>query len=56
MNAIAAYYVVIANEEARKASAAPRYHVAPRTASRSRIGSIVAALARPVRRTAGSAA
>jgi hypothetical protein len=55
MNAIAAYYVVIANEEARKASAAPRYLVAP-PASRSRIGSIVAALARPVRRTAASAA
>ena len=56
MNAIAAYYVVIATDEARKASAAPRYNVAPPETSRSRIGSIVAALARPVRRTAGSAA
>ena len=56
MNAIAAYYVVIANEEARKATAGPRYNVAPPAANRSRIGSIVAALARPVRRTAGSAA
>ncbi len=56
MNALAAYYVVIASEEARKASAAPRYNVAPPAAKGSRIGSIVAALARPVRRTAGSAA
>jgi hypothetical protein len=56
MNALAAYYVVIASEQAQKAAASPRYQVAPPAAKRSRIGSIVAALARPVRRTAGSAA
>ena len=57
MQPLAAYYVMVATEEARKASVEPRYQVAPpATKTHSRITSIVAALARPVRRTSASAA
>jgi hypothetical protein len=57
MQPLAAYYVMVATEEARKASAEPRYQFAPPARkTRSRIASIVTALARPVRRTSASAA
>ena len=55
MNAVAAYYVVVATEEARKANATPAYRVAPPKGP-SRIAALVASFSRPIRRTAASPA
>jgi hypothetical protein len=55
MQSVAAYYVLVASELANDASARPRYsHAAP--AKRSRLSSVLAAFARPVRRSATAAA
>ncbi len=57
MQPLAAYYVFLANEEARQADARPHYRTqTPRRSTRSRFSAAVATLARPVRRSAGSPA
>jgi hypothetical protein len=54
MQSIAAYYVMVASEVAREASATPRYAHAPRRTSR--IAALLASIGRPVRRAAVAAA
>ena len=59
MQPIAAYYVFIANEEARNAEFRHRRYasVPPKRSSRSRVAAALSAVVRPVRRQhAGSAA
>ncbi len=57
MQPLAAYYVFLANDEARQADARRPYRSVPPTRSgRSRVGAAVAALVRPVRRSAASPA
>jgi hypothetical protein len=56
MQSIAAYYLVVANEEARKASARrPYQHVPPKKSGRSRLSSALSSLARPFRAAASPA-
>jgi hypothetical protein len=55
MQSIAAYYVIVANDIARD-SQKPRYRVAARPRLLGRIGATLAAITRPVRRTAAQAA
>jgi len=56
MQPLAAYYVFVANEEARNASTRPYRSAPPKHAGRSRFGAAVAALVRPIRRTAATPA
>ena len=50
MQPIAAYYLVIATEESRKASARrPYQHVPPKRSGRSRLSGAVSSLTRPFR-------
>ena len=56
MQPLAAYYVVVANETARKAQAHPRYQSAPPAhARRTRFAAAVASFVRPARRAFASA-
>jgi hypothetical protein len=57
MQPIAAYYVFIANEEARNAEFRHRYRsVPPKRSGRSRVAAALSAVVRPVRRSASAAA
>ena len=57
MQSIAAYYVFIANEEARNAEFRHRYaSVPPKRSSRSRLSAALSAVVRPVRRESAGAA
>jgi hypothetical protein len=57
MQPLAAYYVFVANEEARNASTRRPYRSAPpKHTGRSRVSAAVAALVRPIRRTAATPA
>jgi len=55
MMSIASYYVVVATEETRRASAQPRYQSIPPKRP-SRLASIFSTVLAPVRRSAASAA
>jgi hypothetical protein len=55
MQPIAAYYVFVANEEARNASRRPYRAAPPKRAGRSRVGAALAALIRPIRSVASPA-
>ena len=57
MQPLAAYFVFVANEEARNASTRRPYRSAPpKRSGPSRVGAAVAALVRPIRRTAANPA
>jgi hypothetical protein len=57
MQPIAAYYVFVANEEARNAQLRHRYVSAPpKRSSRSRVAAALSAVVRPVRRQSAAAA
>jgi hypothetical protein len=57
MQPLAAYYVFVANEEARNASTRRPYRSAPpKHTGRFRVSAAVAALVRPIRRTAATPA
>jgi hypothetical protein len=56
MQPLAAYYVFVANEEARNASRRPYRAVPPKKTGRSRFGAAVSALVRPIRGAASSPA
>jgi hypothetical protein len=55
MQPIAAYFVFVANEEARNASRQPYRSAPPKGAGRSRVGAAFAALVRPIRSVASPA-
>jgi hypothetical protein len=56
MQSIAAYYVFIANEEARNAQFRHRYtSVPPKASRRSRVAAALSALVHPVRRSTAAA-
>ena len=57
MQSIAAYYVFVANEEARNAEFRHRHaSVPPKTSGRSRVAAALGALVHPVRRSSTAAA
>ena len=57
MQSIAAYYVFVANDEARNAQFRHRHaSVPPKTSGRSRVAAALGALVHPVRRSAHAAA
>jgi hypothetical protein len=57
MQSIAAYYVFVANEEARNAQFRHRHaSAAPKKSGRSRVAAALSALVHPARRSAGAAA
>ncbi len=56
MQPLAAYYVFVANEEARNASRRPYRAVPTKKTGRSRVGSALSALVRPIRGAASSPA
>ena len=56
MHPAAAYFVMVATEESRKAFATPQYQVMPPKKTRSPLASVRRLFGRPVRQTAASAA
>jgi len=57
MQSIAAYYVFVANEEARNAEFRHRHaSVPPKASGRSRVAAALATLVHPIRRSASAAA
>lgn len=56
MQSIAAYYVFVANEEARNAQFRRHASVPPKTSGRSRVAAALGALVHPIRRSSAAAA